>query len=64
MDEDLITRRAIADASPLTGWHKYPVFCGRQLIASLPTARLQGEFIAQRSAKYPLSNYGTLPQRS
>jgi len=61
--EDDTARRAIAEASPLVGWHQYPVFCGRYLIASMPNERLRTEFIARRAATYPASRYGTLPVR-
>jgi hypothetical protein len=63
MEQDPITKRAIAEASPLTGWHPYPVFCGSRLIASMPTEFLRREFIAKRSLAYPKSEYGVLPLR-
>ena len=56
-----LTKKAMESASPITGWHPYPVFCGERLIASAPTKELRDSMIRQRQSQYPESRYGILP---
>lgn len=43
----------------LTGWHGFQVYCNGLRIASFMTERLQKEFIAARSARWPQNKYRT-----